>query len=137
MKKNWFPFQKVIGWILTILLCALLTISAAMKLQRNPEVIKQLVENGGYPDSSVVPIGVAEIASVALFLFPPTSIFGATLLTAYMGGAVSHHVRIGEFFVPQVVIGVLIWVAYVLRRPDVLRAGLGLKIPTEHHSNAS
>jgi hypothetical protein len=31
-----------------------------------------------------------------LYLFPPTAVLGAVLLTGYLGGAISQYTRIGE-----------------------------------------
>ncbi len=121
-----FPYGRIVGWVLSILLSLLLIMSASGKLTQASFTLEQM-DHLGFPRSATLPIGVAEIASVALYLFPPTSLFGSVLLAAYMGGACAAHVRIGEPCVAQVIIGILIWIAFVLRRPDVFRAGLGLR----------
>jgi hypothetical protein len=53
----------------------------------------------GYPEGSAVAIGVLELACLALYVIPRTAVLGtavlgAVLLTGYLGGAVSAHVRI-------------------------------------------
>ncbi len=120
-----FPYGRIVGWVLSILVSMLLIMSAVGKLSQASFTFEQM-DHLGFPRSAVLPIGVAEIASVALYLFPQTSLFGSVLLAAYMGGTCAAHVRIGEPCVVQVIIGIVIWVAFVLRRPDVFRAGLGL-----------
>ncbi|MBY0589413.1 DoxX family protein [bacterium] len=125
--KDLFPYGKVVGWILSVLVSALLVMSAVGKLQK-ADGMKEQMEHLAFPETSILPIGVAEIGSVALYLFPPTSLFGAVLLASYMGGACAAHVRIGEPCIVQIIIGVVIWIGFVLRRPDVLRASLGLPI---------
>ena len=57
---------------------------------------------------------------------PQTSALGAVLLTAYLGGAVAAHVRIGEPFAAPVVLGLLVWGGLFLRDPRV-RALLPLR----------
>lgn len=47
----------------------------------------------GYPTSLARPIGLLELACVSMFLLPRTTVLGGLLLTAYLGGAVSAHVR--------------------------------------------
>ena len=48
----------------------------------------------GYPASTIFPIGVILLVCVAAYAVPSTSVFGALLLTGYLGGAVATHVRV-------------------------------------------
>jgi hypothetical protein len=94
-----------------------------------PAFVMQGMVKYGYPESSVVGIGVALLASVVLYVAPPTSVLGAILLTGYLGGAVSTHVRagdpLGRMLVP-VLFAVLIWGGLYLR-DDRLRALVPLR----------
>lgn len=49
----------------------------------------------GYPAAAILPIGVVLLACTILYVVPATEIFGAVLLTGYLGGAVASNVRIG------------------------------------------
>src|SRR5713101_3564463 len=49
----------------------------------------------GFPVSLALPLGIIEIVCLALYVVPRTSIFGAILLTGYLGGAIATQVRIG------------------------------------------
>ncbi len=70
-------------------------------------------------------IGIVEVVATIVFLIPRTSFLGAILLTAYLGGATATHVRVGDpFFFPPF-LGVVVWVAYALRRPDVIQSAFG------------
>ena len=71
----------------------------------------------GWPDSMVTVIAILEVICVVLYLIPLVSVLGAILLTGYIGGAISTHLRIGEPVVMQVVFGVLIWGGLYLREP--------------------
>ena len=62
----------------------------------------------GYPASAAVPIGIIELACLALYVIPRTSILGAVLLTGYLGGAVATHVLF------PIYVAVLIWGALFL-----------------------
>jgi DoxX-like family len=75
----------------------------------------------GYPASLVLPIGIAELVCVVLYVIPSTAILGAILLTGYLGGATATQVRLEDpwFFFP-VIIGVLVWGGIFLRE-DRLR----------------
>lgn len=111
------PWYGRVGWTLTILLTLLFTMSAGVKLAQPGDIKKDWVEKNGFPAHTLVPIGAVELACVALFLIPRTSVLGAILLTGYMGGAICTHVRMDELFIPQVVIGALPWLALWLREP--------------------
>lgn len=52
-----------------------------------------------------------------LYAVPQTSVLGAVLVTGYLGGAVSAHVRVGQPFVLPLVLGIFVWVALYLREP--------------------
>ena len=47
-----------------------------------------------FPLSVAVPLGIIELVCIALYLIPRTSVFGAILLTGYLGGAIATQVRV-------------------------------------------
>ena len=66
----------------------------------------------GYPLSVAVPLGIIELVCIGLYVVPRTSIFGALLLTGYLGGAVASHVRVGDpvfEMVFPVIVAALVW----------------------------
>ena len=77
--------------------------------------VKKGMEHLGIPETLVQPLGILEIACVVIYLVPPTSILGAILLTGYMGGAICTHLRVGDNFVFQIGIGIVVWLALWLR----------------------
>ncbi len=112
------------GWVLTILPALLLVATATMSISRSEQAVEGL-EKYGYPATSLVPLGVTELACTLLFVFPPTAYLGAILLTGYLGGAVATHVHANEGFVFPIVFGAIVWLALLLRDPR-LRALLPL-----------
>lgn len=69
----------------------------------------------GYPVSCLVPLGIVLLVSTILYAARRTAVLGAILLTAYLGGAVATHVRLGQpFFIP-VLFGVIVWGCLYLR----------------------
>ena len=80
------------GRVLTGLSTAFLLFDAVMKLFKPPFVVEATIRLG-YPESIIVGIGVALLVSTVLYVIPRTSIFGAILLTGYLGGAVATNVR--------------------------------------------
>ncbi|MDB5325884.1 MAG: hypothetical protein JWM57_1453 [Phycisphaerales bacterium] len=116
-----------VGWVLSVLVGLMLMMGGVMDLLKPPFVVEGLKHAGFTDEAVIVPLGVVTIISCLLFLIPRTAMFGAILLTAYLGGAVSIHLRLGEYgqmFAP-VVIAVVLWVALVLRDRRVRTAVFG------------
>jgi hypothetical protein len=105
------------GWILTALPVAMLALSAAMKLARHPMVVQTMGGKFGYPDATILPIGLLELCCALLLAVPRTALLGAALVTAYFGGAVATHVRVSDPFAGPIVLGVFAWVGVFLREP--------------------
>jgi hypothetical protein len=119
--------QRIIGWVLSGLIAAFLLFGAADKLiSLIPAESKQeTLTHIGWQQETLKIIGGIEVAIAALFLIPRTGFLGAILLTGYMGGAIATHVRVGDLPIPQVILGVLVWVALGLRQPAVFRLAFG------------
>lgn len=102
------------GWVLSVLMCLMLTTSGVMKFSKSTDLVEGF-EHLGWPIQLAVSLGVIELTSTLLYLIPQTAVLGAILLTGYMGGAIATHVRLGEGFVVQLLIGVAIWLGLYLR----------------------
>jgi hypothetical protein len=73
----------------------------------------------GYPVSSILPMGIVLLACAATYVFRPTSVLGAVLLTGYLGGAVATHLRVGNplftHMLFPIYVGFFIWGGLFLR----------------------
>jgi len=116
------------GRVLTAVPVAMLLLSAGMKLARTSAVVEGFVGRFGYPEGAILPIGAVELACALLYALPRTSVLGAILMTAYLGGAVATHVRVSDAFAPPIVLAVLAWGGLFLRDAR-LRALLPLRRP--------
>jgi len=109
---------RLAGRVITGLAAAFLLMDASMKVFAVQAAIDGTTELG-YPGSTVVPIGRILAGCLTLYLVPRTAVLGAVLLTAYLGGAVATHVRIGNPLLSHtlfpVYIGVLVWAGLWLR----------------------
>jgi hypothetical protein len=107
---------------------AFLLFDAGGKLMRVGSVIEWTVALG-YPTSAVVPIGVLLLVGVVLYSIPPTSLFGAIYLAAYLGGAVASHYRLGNPLATHVLfpvfVAVFVWGGLALRDPRLLALLIG------------
>jgi hypothetical protein len=113
------------GWVISLLPMPLLFMSAWFKLSSAPPALEGFVKYG-YAAPVLFPIGIVEVLCTVLYLIPRTAVLGAILLTGYLGGAASTHVRAGEPFIIPILLGVLLWGGLYLRDERV-RALLPLR----------
>lgn len=105
------------GRVMSALPALFLLLDGAMKLVK-PEPVVQATVGLGYPEGVILPLGIVLIACTILYAIPRTAVFGAILLTGYLGGAVATHVRVGADMFPilfPVVFGISIWGGLYLR----------------------
>lgn len=69
----------------------------------------------GLPMEIQYPLAILELLIAIIYIVPQTAVLGAILLTGYIGGAICTHWRVGDVFVVQVLIGLLIWLGVFLR----------------------
>jgi ABC-type Na+ efflux pump permease subunit len=123
------PISKSALWtgrILSAIPVLLLLTSAVAKLLKPPPVLQGFAQFG-YSESIILKLAIIELAFTAIYLIPRTSVFGAILLTAYLGGATATHARVGDpAFVGPVLTGVLLWLGLYLR-DERLRALVPLR----------
>ncbi|HEX8916611.1 MAG TPA: DoxX family protein [Humisphaera sp.] len=95
-----------------------LLMDGGMKLAK-PAVVVSGTKDLGYPESAIVPLGVVLLACTVLYAVPRTAVLGAILLTGYLGGAVSAHVRLSQPLFSHTLfptyLGVLLWGGLLLR----------------------
>lgn len=113
------------GRIISALVVLFLLLDAVAKLMKITPVLEAFTRLG-FSTGLAVPIGVLLLVCTIVYVIPPTSILGAILLTAYLGGATVTHLRAGQPFYFPVVFGVLVWGGLYLRE-DRLRAVIPLR----------
>jgi DoxX-like family len=105
------------GRVLSGLMALLFVLDGVGHLMKPAPVVEAFARLG-YPLSASVGIGVLALICTALYVTPRTSVFGAILLTGYLGGAVSTHVRAGSTLfetIFPVILGVLMWAGIFVR----------------------
>jgi hypothetical protein len=105
----------IAGWILSAIPALMLLSGTYFALSGAPMVTEGMAHNG-FPLSLVKTIGLIELTCSVLYLIPATAFYGAILISAYMGGAVVTHLRIGEsqWFV-GVVFAIIAWAGLAMR----------------------
>ena len=112
------------GRVASGLVALFLLFDGIIKVLRLPFAVDATTQLG-YPGGAVFPIGVIELACLALYLVPRTSVLGAILLTGHLGGAIATHVRVespllGYTFFPLYV-AALLWGGLYLRNERLRR----------------
>ena len=105
------------GRVLTALIAAFFVMGASMSILRVPEAVEGTVKMG-YPPAVMIPLGIVQLITLALYLYPRTSILGAIVWTAYFGGAVATHVRLGDpasLVLAPIIVAAVVWLALWLR----------------------
>lgn len=86
------PRRVWTGRVLTGLPLLFLAWDASVKVLAIPQVVEASAKLG-FERGNLLPLGIMELTAVLLLLFHRTRIFGAVLVTAYLGGAVAIHVQ--------------------------------------------
>jgi hypothetical protein len=108
---------SVIGWILSGLVGAMILMGFVYGMTHQDMVKTEMNGKHGYPMNVIMPLMFVELACILLYLIPQTAVLGAILLTAYFGGAVATHVRVGEpWFIP-VIVCIVAWLGLHFRDP--------------------
>ena len=123
------------GRVVSGVVVALLLLDAAIKLPPLQPVTETAATLGWRSDPTTWRVlGGVLIAATMLYAVPRSAVFGAILLTGFLGGAVATHARIGSPLATHtlfgVYVGIALWFGLWLRMP-ALRA---LLLPRRSHS---
>ena len=102
------------GRVLTGLVVTFLLVDAVGKLIPLAPYVEG-TRQVGYAVELLRPLGLLLAIPTLLHLIPRTQFLGALLLTAYFGGAVATHVRMGTSAWFPVVFCIILWAAYAMR----------------------
>ena len=106
------------GRFLSGLAVLFLLFDGIIKMLRLPVVLESFRQLG-FPESVAAGIGAIELFCTLLYVIPRTSVLGAVLLTAIMGGAIASHLRLGDPLFTHVLfgsyLGLFIWGGLFLR----------------------
>jgi len=110
-----------IGFSMSALVVLFLFMDAGMKLAAVRPVLEAGQQLGFAGEAMARKLGAILLICTLLYVWPRTSVLGAILVTAFLGGAVATHVRMGSPLFTHVLfgvyLGVLLWAGLVLREP--------------------
>lgn len=102
------------GRIISILVALVFVFGALLKVKGGAEVTQGMAHLG-LRAAMRLPLAVIELSCAVIYLIPPVSVLGAILLTAFIGGTIVTHWRIGEPVYMQTLLGILVWLGLYLR----------------------
>ena len=110
--------MRSVGWVLSGLTILFMLFDGISKLAMEHHVVEATAQIG-YPIDVIRPLGIILLVCTILYAIPRTAIFGAVLLTGYLGGAVASKVRIEDPIFGSVLfgvyLGILAWGGLYLR----------------------
>ena len=108
------------GWVLSGIVIAFMVVDAGATLLAIEPVKKATLETG-YPLDLMWLIGALQLICLVLYAIPATSVLGAIILTGFLGGAITSHLRVAGTLTPEMIVslmvGVLAWGGLWFRDP--------------------
>jgi hypothetical protein len=98
-----------VGRILMGLLTLFLLFDAITKIFP-PKYVIDASAKVGWSEDTLRPLGIILLLSTIFYVVPRTTLFGAILLTAYLGGATASNILAHFNFIFPIIFGILIWV---------------------------
>lgn len=129
MRRNGWIDPALAGRVMAALAVLFLLFDSLIKVMKLAPAVEGTVQLG-YPDTVVRAIGIIERLCLIVYVIPRTSVLGAILLTAYLGGAIATHVRVRSPLLTHtlfpIYVAVLVW-GGVFFRDERLRAVVPLR----------
>ena len=117
--------QLLTGRIISGLVILFMLFDAAIKFIKPAEVIQTTVNELGYAEHHILIHGILALTVTLLYAIPRTSILGAILLTAHLGGAIASNLRVDNPIFSNtlfpVYVGILAWLGLWLRNIELRR----------------
>lgn len=115
------------GWVIHVPIAGLMIFSGWGKVFGSiPEDVAKALQGYGLTEHIKL-IGVGEMLTAIILLFPYTSSLGVLLASSFWGGAICLHLSHGEPYFLQSVLLVLTWVGAFLRTPLMFSSFPGIK----------
>ena len=108
-----------LGWVLSGLFALFMFGASVVPKLFGMPIAQETMAALGWPESPVLLIGVLELVLTLMFLFPPTSVLGAVLMMALLGGAMVTQIRAGSPLFSHtlfsIYLGLAMWGGLILR----------------------
>lgn len=91
--------------------------SGSAKIVQLPSMVENMQAIGA--EDILLPLGLIELACVAVFLIPKTRLLGFFLLCSYMGGIIATEWISSGFPLPGLLLESLLWIGMYFERPSL------------------
>lgn len=95
------------GWILSGIVIAFIAADAGSNLLAIAPIKKAAIETG-YPLDQKCLIGALALICLVLYAIPNTSVLGANILTGFLGGAITSHLRVAGALTPEIIVSLIL-----------------------------
>ncbi len=106
---------SIMRWMVTLFML----FDGIIKFIKPDVVLQTTINELGYKEHHILVHGLTSLIPTILFMIPRTTVLGAILMTAHLGGAVASHVRVDNPLFSHILfpvyIGVLAWGSIWLR----------------------
>lgn len=108
-----------LGWVLSGLFALFMFGASVVPKLFGMPIAQETMAALGWPEAPVLLIGVLELVLTLMFLLPPTSVLGAVLMMALLGGAMVTQIRAGSPLFSHtlfsIYLGLAMWGGLILR----------------------
>jgi hypothetical protein len=125
--------QVWVGRVISGFVVLFMIFDAVGKLLKIPQVVQATTVQLGFPESTIIGIGVVLLGCTAVYVVPRTAPLGAVLLTGYLGGATAANVRVGDPLfetIFPILFALLVWLGLILRDERVRAVLRPRDVPT-------
>jgi len=103
------PWMIWTGRVLSAIPVLLFVVGGSFSFKPSPQMLEGMGKFG-WQESSLPLIATLEICCAVLYIIPRTAVLGAILMTAYLGGAVATHLRVGDPMYPfAILMAIFVW----------------------------
>ena len=106
--------ERWAAWMLITLTTVAFVPSGILKVIQHPAAVEGF-SRSGIPQGAILPLGIVELACLALYLIPRTTVLGTLLLTGYLGGATLVNIINRSDFLHALAVGLFVWAGAWLR----------------------
>jgi hypothetical protein len=107
--------SRIMRWFVTLFML----FDAIIKFIKPDVVIQTTINELGYKEHHILVHAFTSLIPTLLFMIPRTTVLGAILMTAHLGGAIASHLRVDNplfsHMLFPVYVGVLVWGSIWLR----------------------
>lgn len=113
-------WQKITGYVLSILFSFQILMAGIMKIISNPEMAENMA-NLGQMNDNILLVGIGEIVLIVLYWLPNTQKLGFYLMCSFVGGIIATEIIAGRPVFVGISTAALLYAGTILRFPSLLK----------------